>query len=120
MADTTYMDGDVLNEASIQDGDVELDLTSASGGVPNNTSIESDDVQVQLMSMSGDEVHTLTSIGNGGGGGCCGTYDYNELYNKPQIESVELIGNKTFEDLGLDDMSNIEIYNIVNSTDLGV
>lgn len=35
---------------------------------------------------------------NGGGGG---TTDYNNLSNKPKIENVELIGNKTFEDLGI-------------------
>lgn len=36
---------------------------------------------------------------SGGGGG--GTDDYNDLDNKPQINSVELSGNKTASDLGL-------------------
>ena len=30
-----------------------------------------------------------------------GTKDYEKLINKPSIESVELIGNKDFSDLGL-------------------
>ena len=38
-----------------------------------------------------------------------GTKDYEELYNKPQIEGVTLIGNKSFEDLTLVSLSNIEI-----------
>ena len=50
-------------------------------------------------------------------GGCCGhehlpvvrtisapikVVDYEHLLNKPQINGVELVANKTFEDLGLD------------------
>lgn len=34
----------------------------------------------------------------GGGGGCC---NYNELSNKPRINGVELIGNKSLDDLGV-------------------
>lgn len=42
-----------------------------------------------------------------------GTTDYNELDNKPQINSVELIGNKSFEDLGMSALSNMEIFEIL-------
>lgn len=38
-------------------------------------------------------------IGNGGNGG--GTTDYTSLTNKPQINGVELSGNKTSANLGL-------------------
>lgn len=31
-----------------------------------------------------------------------GTSDYNKLSNKPQINSITLIGNKTSQDLGLE------------------
>lgn len=34
----------------------------------------------------------------GGGGG--GSTDYNDFYNKPKINNVELKGNKTLETLG--------------------
>lgn len=34
------------------------------------------------------------------------TSDYNALTNKPQIESVELVGDKSFFDLGLSNISN--------------
>ena len=42
-----------------------------------------------------------------------GTTDYNALNNKPQINSVELKGNKSFADLGMAAMSNIEILSIL-------
>lgn len=35
----------------------------------------------------------------GGGGG--GTTNYNDLTNKPQINGITLIGNKTSEELGI-------------------
>lgn len=44
-----------------------------------------------------------------------GTSNYNALTNKPHIEGRELVGDKSFEELGLHTMSNIEIKNIFNS-----
>ena len=38
-----------------------------------------------------------------------GSDDYEVLINKPKIESVELIGNKTLEDFGLEECSNDDI-----------
>ena len=40
------------------------------------------------------------------------TDDYNDLLNKPSINEVELIGNKTFEELGDHLLTNIEIKRI--------
>lgn len=40
--------------------------------------------------------------------------NYNYLINKPRINDVELIDNKTFENLGLSDMTNNEIENLLN------
>lgn len=42
-----------------------------------------------------------------------GTSDYNKLINKPQIETVELKGNKTFEELGLIGMEADDILSIL-------
>lgn len=42
-----------------------------------------------------------------------GTKDYNELDNKPQINSVELINNKSFDDLGLKRITNSQIEEIM-------
>ena len=54
---------------------------------------------------------TATALSSGSGGG---TKDYNELINKPSIEGVTLEGDKTFEELTLESLNNIEIHNIVN------
>ena len=40
------------------------------------------------------------SGGGGGGGGGGGTSDYNDLLNKPQINGVTLVGNKTLAQIG--------------------
>lgn len=40
--------------------------------------------------------------------------NYEKLRNKPQIENIEMVGNKTFEDLGITEISNIEILEIAN------
>lgn len=52
--------------------------------------------------------------GSGGGGG---TSDYIELDNKPSINNVELVGNKTASDLGLASASDIPVVPVqsVNS-----
>lgn len=52
-----------------------------------------------------DSVARLLAIsaGNaGGGGGTGGTSNYPDLANKPKINGIELVGNKTSEDLGID------------------
>lgn len=40
---------------------------------------------------------------------------YDQLEDKPKINDVELKGNKTFEDLGAESLTNIEIEEIINS-----
>ena len=41
--------------------------------------------------------------------------DYEELIHKPQINSVELNGNKSFDDLGMSGLSNLEIEFILRT-----
>lgn len=41
--------------------------------------------------------------------------DYEQLDNLPQINDVTLIGNKSFEDLGAESLTNLEIEAIINS-----
>lgn len=36
-------------------------------------------------------------------------YDYEKLIKKPRINDVELIGNKTLEDLGIEECTNQDI-----------
>lgn len=42
-----------------------------------------------------------------------GTMDYTKMDNKPQIESVELVGNNSFADLGLEKITNTDLFNIL-------
>lgn len=42
-----------------------------------------------------------------------GITDYELLTNKPQIESVTLIGNKTFEEIGLEELSGEDLISIL-------
>lgn len=39
--------------------------------------------------------------------------DYNKLYNKPSIEGIELVGDKSFEELNLQTLTNTELENIL-------
>ena len=50
------------------------------------------------------EGKTLKATGTGG------TEDYTELENKPSINSVELNGNKTLEDLGIASKDDFSIH----------
>lgn len=45
----------------------------------------------------------------GSGGGSSGTNNYNDLINKPMIEGITLTGNKTYEELNLQRVTNSEI-----------
>lgn len=71
-------------------------------------------------------VKILEQSGGGGGGG--GTSDYNDLSNKPSINGVQLIGNKTTIQLKLDEIywvsygnaTYAEIGNALNSGKLPV
>ena len=42
------------------------------------------------------------------------TYDYvTEIINKPQINAVELVGNKSLSDIGVGSLTNIDIENML-------
>lgn len=41
--------------------------------------------------------------------------DYETLQNKPQIEGVELFGNKTLQDLQIQALTNLELEELINS-----
>ena len=42
-----------------------------------------------------------------------GTNDYEKLKNKPSINGVELVKNKSFSDLGMDIISNHELEDML-------
>ena len=58
------------------------------------------------MSVSGPETVRMTIAS---GTSITTNSDYEALLNKPQIESVTLEGNKSFDDLGLSSLTNSEI-----------
>lgn len=49
-------------------------------------------------------------VQRGGGGG----NNYNTLTNKPLINGVTLLGDKSFEELGVDTMTNQDILDLFN------
>lgn len=57
---------------------------------------------ISIMSKTDSVARILALAGGNGGGGTTGTTNYLELANKPMINGVELIGNKTTEDLGIE------------------
>lgn len=44
-----------------------------------------------------------------------GATDYNLLFNKPSIDDVPLIGNKTLTEFGEREITNLEIQDIIDS-----
>lgn len=60
----------------------------------------------------------LAALGKNGGGSTGGTANYLELANKPKINNVELTGNKTLEDLGINipDLENYYTKEEINNT----
>lgn len=46
------------------------------------------------------------------------TKDYEELENKPKLNSVELIGDRQLSEVGIDKITNAEIFNLLEGTNL--
>ena len=57
----------------------------------------------------------LKELAANSGGEVGGTYDYEALENKPSIEGIELEGDKTFEELNLVSLSNLDIEDLINN-----
>lgn len=87
--------------------------------LPENTSPTLNDIIPSVNSgetkkLSLDNLKTLI----GSGGGSAGTSNYEELENKPKINNVELVGNKTLNELGINipDTSNFITKDVTNLT----
>lgn len=55
--------------------------------------------------IRGDNTWIKIETGGGGGGG---TTDYNQLTNKPSVNGVELVGNRSSDDLDVSPESRVE------------
>ena len=62
-------------------------------------SVTEEGTQFNAANMNDLEDRIYAAVESGGGGGGSGTYDYDDLMNKPTINSVQLAGNKTTADL---------------------
>lgn len=69
--------------------------------------IEANEKAVSLDASNSGSVNISVDKGLAGG-----TNDYNELINKPMINTVTLSGDKDFEDLGIEYMTNEQIDEI--------
>lgn len=70
--------------------------------------LENEEIVIEESSSNEDIEVIQESIVN------IGTKNYKQLDNKPSIEGVTLINNKTFEDLGAISLSNLEIERLLN------
>lgn len=73
-------------------------------------------MEEELVVIENDDIEEIVTIEEGATGG---TDNYNYLNNKPKINDVELKGNKTSKQLGLQEemesLTNLEIEEILNS-----
>lgn len=61
------------------------------------------------VDINTEDIPMRIDCGGGSGGGGSGTNDYNELIHKPQINGTTLIGNKTWPELDLNYLTNLEL-----------
>lgn len=71
--------------------------------IDNESSIDTD------IQTSDGEIDTDIELSTNG------TNDYNDLVNKPKINGVELVGDKTTEELDILPLTNAEIDEFMNS-----
>lgn len=69
--------------------------------------VAENNVGLSVNAVPNVELQVAESLTSGG------TTNYNALNNKPQINSVQLIGNKSFDDLGMSALTNMDILNIL-------
>ena len=79
---------------------------------PISLSRISSENKLKLGKISGDTMLRLGGVDQGGTR-VVENYDYNPLMNHPMIEGNELIGDKTYSELGLDDITPQEIDEII-------
>lgn len=76
----------------------------------DNFTIELLDEDVLDIQMASEDVFTIDLVV----GGYMYEKDYEKLINKPSINGVELISDKSFEELGRDNIKNRTIKDIID------
>lgn len=76
----------------------------------DNFTIELLDEDVLDIQMATNDTFTIDLVA----GGYMYEKDYEKLINKPTINGVELVGDKSFEELGRDDIKNKRIKEIID------
>ncbi len=95
--------------------DIQIDIKHSSNNIQMNMDSLSKDIQINVdkstpkdIQIELDETKSVIS-----------ERDYERLKNQPRINSIQLIGNKTSNDLGLQDelpiITRAEIRNIINN-----
>lgn len=88
---------------------VKIDLTDINKNIEDlqNTKADKSEIPIKVSELVNDiGFITADDIPKNG--------DYNLLTNKPQIEGVELQGNKTLQDLSIQALTNSELENLIN------
>lgn len=100
-------DGDKLT-IGLKSDELNIDLDSMIDTEELDISLQDEDnLNINLEDEASLNVNLLEGIP-------VGMDDYNALRNHPSINGEELIGNKTFEDLGRDDIKNARIKQIID------
>lgn len=82
--------------------------SAASGITSSNISYWTDKQDALVSGINIKTINSQSILGSGdieissGGGGTGGTTDYDELVNHPKINGVELVGDKSTDELGID------------------
>lgn len=91
---TNKLNAEIYNNVELN-GEVSTD-NKISGEI--NSNIKLDGTLRNNVNLNGD-IHV----------GAGGTRNYEYLYNQPSINEVKLIKNKSFEDLGMNEITNTEL-----------
>lgn len=109
---------DTTNRLLINDNEIDSSLWIGSGSYTDT--IEGHEITINkiadtdgniVLVKNSDYHYSLLKSSTGGGSG--GVTSYNDLTDKPQIEGITLIGDKTYEELNLQRITNTEIENLL-------
>jgi len=97
----------------------QLDVVKAVFGYADNTA--SGAIKRALSSSSSSVESKLSNLSNRIDSVVGGTanLNYNNLTNKPSIENIELVGNRTFKDLGLAGLDELDINSALTEAEKG-